>query len=436
MFPVMESLESRMLCSNSSPVVVGADSFVLSREASRADRAAIRTARTHVHNSSNSIDTTSLTTIPRSNLTMTSVQQVDLTQDTARLPLYKGTYKGQTVWYVITECSDLQIARQLGVNFSSRLANATKGSPGLVQQVTSTSTILGKADVQFAGTVDFSPNRLYTPSATGFPPIAAQPGAVASPTYSDLVQIAGTNAVYNAPIVAVGDGPFDVINHTNTHDRVIAIDPVARTVDLLIVRAFAFGQEIAYFSFSSTDAGSATLERSTFVPQQALMPFANRSRDPSATRSAIFGFVNGQTTPNSPPGQGLNHLVINGLLPKEANVQNQDVLAALRQGGDARNVLDTFPAFLSDKRLMQLYSPVWDLRLCQWTPRAIARGLNVAVMDANQVRRLAVRGLLTGPGGAPLGSDNIVVNCPVLAFISGPPKRPTSFPPANQREID
>ena len=30
--------------------------------------------------------------------------------------------------------------------------------------------------------------------------------------------------VYNAPIVAVGNGPFDVIHHTNTGDRVIGIN--------------------------------------------------------------------------------------------------------------------------------------------------------------------------------------------------------------------
>jgi hypothetical protein len=29
--------------------------------------------------------------------------------------------------------------------------------------------------------------------------------------------------VYNAPIVATGDGPFDVTHHTNTEDRVLGI---------------------------------------------------------------------------------------------------------------------------------------------------------------------------------------------------------------------
>jgi hypothetical protein len=63
---------------------------------------------------------------------------------------------------------------------------------------------LGAAPVQFAGTVDFSPMRVLTPGPTGFPPLAAQPGSVAGPGYSDLVRIGTSPIVFNAPIVATG----------------------------------------------------------------------------------------------------------------------------------------------------------------------------------------------------------------------------------------
>jgi hypothetical protein len=33
------------------------------------------------------------------------------------------------------------------------------------------------------------------------------------------------------------------------------------------------------------------------------------------------------------------------------------------------------------------------------------------------VRRLAARGVVTAPGGLRLGSANIVINCPALAFL-------------------
>jgi len=37
---------------------------------------------------------------------------------------------------------------------------------------------------------------------------------VAGPGYSPFIRIDGSSVVYNAPIVATGDGPFDVVHHT------------------------------------------------------------------------------------------------------------------------------------------------------------------------------------------------------------------------------
>ncbi len=46
---------------------------------------------------------------------------------------------------------------------------------------------------------------------------------MAGPGYTPFIQIAGSDTVYNAPIVATGNGPYDVTNHTNTADRVLGI---------------------------------------------------------------------------------------------------------------------------------------------------------------------------------------------------------------------
>ena len=214
--------------------------------------------------------------LERAKLTLTSALQVDLTRNVARLPLFRGTFNGSTVWFVRTDVSDAALATQLGLNFAPRLANGDLECPACVQAVQSASAVLGQAPVQFAGTVDFAPQRVLTPSATGFPPLAAQPGSVAGPGYSDLVRVQGSAVVYNAPIIAVGDGPFDVsATHTNTHDRVVAIDPVGMTVDLQFIRAFSHGKDIFYLSFGSTGALSSTLERGTFVPAMATLAFAN-----------------------------------------------------------------------------------------------------------------------------------------------------------------
>lgn len=376
--------------------------------------------------------------LPANQLTMQSVLNVDLSRDIATVPLFKGSVNGTTVWYVIMDVSDRGLARELGINFAPRLANATNGCPGCVQIVRSSNPVLGRADdVEFRGLIDFSPGRIYVPGPMAFPPRRTQAGALGDRNYTDLVRVQGTTAVFNAPIVAVGDGPiFDVLEHTDTNDRVMSIDTENRTVDLLFIRAFSHGQDVFYFSFGSTSALGAVLERGTFVPAQGLLPFQNGSQDPDGTRSAIFAFTNGQTGPTSPPAQGLRHVVIDGLLPQEANLANTSVLEALRIGGDSHNVLDSFPT-LRNPRLARLYTPMWDTRFAVWTPSAVNSGLNVAQTDANEIRQLAVRGLVTGPGGVPLGSVNAIVNCPVFGFRDTPPTEPQAArPPVRGRIVD
>ncbi|MGI8582283.1 MAG: DUF7482 domain-containing protein [Chitinophagaceae bacterium] len=358
--------------------------------------------------------------LDRSKLTMTSVIQVDLDRNIARVPLFKGTFNGNTVWYVRMDVSDSALAKTLGLNFAPRLVNADNGCPGCIQTVKSLDPVLGKAAVVFAGTVDFSPMRVLIPGPTGFPPLMAQPGSIAGPGYSDLVRLEGSNAVYNAPIIATGDGPFDVSpTHTNTLDRVMAMDIQAMTVDLQFIRAFSHGKEIFYFTFGSTAALSATLERGTFVPALATIPFANDDQNPKGARSAIFTFANGKVNPGDPNSQGLAHVILDNP-PGNLSLQNPALLESLRKLGDAHNVLGSFPT-LTDKRLRELYTPLWDLNIAVWSDDAVARKVNFAQTDANTIRQLSVGGFVTNPGGAKLSSANFLVNCPVLGFATTPP---------------
>jgi hypothetical protein len=117
--------------------------------------------------------------------------------------------------------------------------------------------------------------------------------------------------IYNAPIIATGEGPFDVTTHANTHDRTLGIDTEEMTTDHLFVRGFANGRSIAYLSFDSSDAFTATIERSTFVPALADLQFANGGDGPSrddrsdSARASIFTFVNAKVgLETAPPDTG------------------------------------------------------------------------------------------------------------------------------------
>src|SRR5258708_3991268 len=218
--------------------------------------------------------------LPRAPLTEESAIRVDLSTETVRLPLYKGEAYGKTAWFIILDASDVGLAHDLGVNYAPKLADLAIGCPTCVQTVTLDSPTpdqnrFGQAVVNFQGAPDFSPTRIAEPGPNGFPLAKFQPGAVAGPGYSPFIRIAGSQTVYSAPIVATGDGPFDVVHHSNTGDRVLGIHIVGPSapgqfaeswVDLLFVKGFDAGQPIVYIS---TDAGqplTSVLERSTYVP--------------------------------------------------------------------------------------------------------------------------------------------------------------------------
>ena len=324
--------------------------------------------------------------LPRDHLTEESALQVDLTHETVRLPLYPGTANGQKVWYVLLDASDAGLAHDLGVNYAPKLANLAISDPAAVQTVTLDSPTaqqnpFGPAGVNFAGAPDFSPTRIATPGPTGFPLAKFQPGSVAGPGYSPFIKIAGSDVVYNAPIVATGDGPFDVIHHTNTEDRVLGIHIAGPStpgqfaeswVDLLFVKGFDAGQPILYLS---TDAGqplTAVLERSTYVPALNNAAFNGGDDFLGSARERLFGFINGQTGATNPQAQGFVHLVKDGYASQDASAGNTALIDALRNGGDLLNVFGDFPT-LNDPRHADAYSPLWDAQLGLWTPKAVKR---------------------------------------------------------------
>jgi hypothetical protein len=401
--------------------------------------------------------------LPRDHLTEESAIQINLNNDTARLPLYKGVApnpkepsKSETVWFLLLDASDVGLAHDLGVNYAPKLANIAVGDPAAVQTVTLDSPSpeqnrFGQALVHFQGAPDFSPERIAEPGPNGFPLKSFQPGSVAGPGYSPFIKIAGSDVVYNAPIVASGEGPFDVVHHTNTGDRVlnVHIAPPApqgqyfdNYADILFVKGFDAGQPILYLS---TDAGqplTSVLERSTYVP--ALNEAAYNGGDDflGSARERLFGFVNGQTGADNPQAQGFRNLIVDGHGSEDASLGNTGLIEALRHGGDLLNVFGDFPT-LKDPRHADAYSPLWDAQLGLWSEKAVKDGLNKRQIDENQVFNLAARrpDLLTGVNPAtgepaPYGAAGVDINCAVLGFTKDaptenlePPAENSQFPP-------
>jgi hypothetical protein len=272
---------------------------------------------------------------------------------------------------------------------------------------------------------------------------------VAGPGYSPFIQIAGSPVVYNAPIVATGNGPFDVVHHTNTGDRVLGIHIAPATspsgqfleswVDMLFVKGFDAGQPILYLS---TDAGqplTAVLERSTYVPALNNAPYNGGDDFLGSARERLFGFVNGQTGANNPQAQGFVHLVRDGHASEDASAENTALIYALRHGGDLLNVFGDFPT-LRDPRHADAYSPLWDAQLGLWTQKAVDQGLNMRQIDEVVVFNLAATrpDLLTGINPAtgqpaPYGAQGVDINCAVIGFTAMAPTANLAAPVPNSQ---
>lgn len=329
--------------------------------------------------------------LPRENIVLQTAISVDPVANTVVLPLHKGKANGQTVWYIITDSSDRDDALARGVLYAPLAAKV-----GVTQDV-----VQKGGELQFAGVPNFTPKRLFTPSKAGFPPIAAKPGAEAQSAYSPFIRINGSSTILNAPIVATGDGPFDVTAHTNTEDRVLSIDPDKKTVMLLLAHGFSGGREVLYLSTEASDPGVAAIERATYVPSLA----------GAGGKIPIIVFENGQTGADNPQAQGLKHAALDTNLTQDATLDNAPTLMA------SRNILTAIPVGAS----AAAYSPVWDVHIAAWSSKVVASHKNVLQKDQANVFALVGEKAITGPDGKPFGSVGTVVNCPVVALLDTSP---------------
>jgi hypothetical protein len=331
-----------------------------------------------------------------------SALAVDFTYRNASvtLPLFQGrSSSGKDEYFIITDASDFEVARMMGVNYAPKLAKA-RGTAG-VQDVTIEDGI-----IVFKGDVDFSPTYKVTPGDPPgyFPPKEAQPGAVANDAWSSIV-VLPSGLVLNAQIVQ---------NDSGAHDRVKDINLKTHTVTLSILDGVRGGKQ--YFYHLVTDASAAVpavLEKGVFAPRLAKIPAFGKSMPKDD--SALLGFspvLNGRTDKGSGEDQGFSTALGNG-------------------GIDPINVFPVGPEN-EDASKSNNYSPLWDAHVSMWTPEAVKEGKVHRIRSMEEQKMLIKEKVLTsadinppGPGNSYVGGlrpTQAIINCPVIAQPELPPQ--------------
>lgn len=325
---------------------------------------------------------------------LVTTRGLDIAGGTVTLPLHHGRMpSGEAVWFVVLDSDDGASALALGVNWSPKLANlegaaVREAGPG------------PDGDLMFkVGKVDFTPERRVVPGVgdAPFPPQAAEPGSRGDDNYTPFFRDTATGHIFNAPVLAFGvegDGLNQFCegnpDFSKVHDKVVRICPRDGEVTLALTQGFSHGSPIVYISTESDSAGVAALEGATHAP--AL----------SGIDSAIGDL----------PGEAVEPIfvVVNGATGKE-NADRQGLVSALSDGLAPLNVVGDIPTFGDG------YSPLWDSHPVVWSDQAIAGGDRVLLRDGDVIADLARRGLLTGPGGRPVGAEGVIVNCPVIGHL-------------------
>ncbi|GGG34140.1 hypothetical protein GCM10011344_38590 [Dokdonia pacifica] len=367
------------------------------------------------------VDNPALSFTEAQNVFLPSILGIDFRVDrnvvpagpTARFPMFQGwetlpSGERREGYYVITEASDEDFARELGIIYAPRMAEAI-GSGG---EQNSEWTEDGR--LIFEGSVDFSPTRSLTPGAAsadgalvGFPPAEVNPGAIADANWSSYVVLPDSNIVINAQLVANSTGIHDRIPNPNGNSQAdeddlnnpnLAIDQASVVMQLL--DGWHDGQPYYFHIVTDTsDPGPATIELGVYAPKLNNLP--------------AFGlFPGGSMLPFSPTA--------NGITPDANNPQGfQGLNTASISDRQVNDPTNTFPIDPSDTR----YAPMWDAHITEFTVPAEER---VILTSFDQINDLLEDGTLipfrgnSNPGPLANSLSNLltatgaIINCPVI----------------------
>lgn len=364
-------------------------------------------------------DNPALTFTAEQNVFLPSVLGIDFRLDrdvvpagpTARFPMFQGweTLPNGDIreaYYVITEASDSDLARELGIIFAPRMAAAIGSGGDQGSEWTDDGRLI------FEGSVDFSPTRDLTPGGAdgqlfGFPPASVTPGAVADENWSSYVVLPGTSIVINAQLVANSTGIHDRIPNPNGNSQ--ADEDDLNNPNLSIAQASVVMQLLDgwhddrpyYFHIvtDTSDPGPAAIELGVFAPRLANLP--------------TFGvFPGGSMLPFSPTANGVTPDSNNPLGFQGLNTAS----LSERQVNDPTN---TFPIDPSDTA----YAPMWDAHITEFT---VPEDERVILRSFDQVNDLLEDGTLIPFRGnindSPLENSlsdlltatGAIINCPVI----------------------
>ena len=325
---------------------------------------------------------------------------VDLEAGIATLPLRKGRLEsGETVWSIMTDSTDQNLANLHGVVYSPKLAYAVNGKATRQARIEKDGTLVFKS-----GKVDFAPVHAVTPGQAPnfFPPKAAQPGSIGDADYSPLVEYTNSKGtLFNMPMVAFNVSADELdkmcegtVDYSKVEDKVVKICPRDGTVTLRLTLGYTFGKPIFYLSTEANDAGLAALEGATYTPALNDVPFALEDAAPGEAGEQLYAFVNGPTGIDNPFRQGLN-----------SALSDKDSHGPL-------NVLGGIPTINLD------YSPLWRVFPVRWTADAIEKGYRTKLTDAIVIEDAGERGIIESIAGGKPKPVGFIVNCPVVYRIN------------------
>jgi len=361
-----------------------------------------------------------LTFTPEENVFMPSILGIDFRVDrtvvpagpTARFPLFQGfetlpNGQQREAYYVITEASNEDLARQMGVVFAPRMANAI-GSGG---EQNSEWTDDGR--LIFEGSVDFSPLRSLIPGEptedgllVGFPPEEVNPGAIADENWSSYVVLPGTDIVINAQLMANSTGIHDRIPHPDGNSQAqeddlnnpnLATDQASVVLQLL--DGWHDGRKYYFHIVTDTsDPGPATIELGVYAPRLNNLPTFGEF--PGGSMLPFSPTANGRTTDTDGMGvQGLN----------SASISDRQV----------QDPINTFPIDPSDTN----FAPMWDAHVTEFTVPESEREILTSFDQINQLLEEGILIPFRGNGNPdPLANSlsslltatRAIINCPVI----------------------
>jgi hypothetical protein len=330
---------------------------------------------------------------------MPSAVDLNIRQQTVKLPLYRGVVRGHRVWFILTDTSNLREAVRLGINWAPKLRNAL-GTRAVEHAALVHGRRLGRHSLtRFPGTVDFSGTRVVLPGPNLFPVLpGTHAGPIADRHYSPLFTF-GNGVVYDGAQVA---------NATGHNAKVLALEPRRRLVTVRLTQGRYLDRKVLYLSTESSDTVVAALENATFAPNLGAAPKVGSDSRSRSAREAIIPIVNGPRGVYNPQRQGL----------RSAVAGEGDPLNIIREEPECSQ-----PRVPANCSALQ-YSPLWDIHPVEWTQAAIRKGLRHRVGSHETVQRLVEQGLMVNfnPDG-PLNDDpeihslralGVDVNCPPI----------------------